>query len=90
MDEPEAESDPIDANDALVSAVSTALHRFGDGAQSGNDLAEAITDAANAEGIGFVCHDVEISSIETEFDRNGDTWTDTIHLRLTASPRSPS
>ena len=85
VDEPQSETDPIDANDLLVDQVSSALHKFGNGASSGGDLADLITQAALSAGNSdFTCQDAGIEKIDVSVDyqHQMDAWTDEIVLRL--------
>jgi len=96
IDEPEQDEDPIDANDELVDLVSQALHKFGDGAQSGADIAAAITTSANGAGdSSFTCQNVDLVSFSSTIEnpKGGgsiDAWTDTYTLRVIACPSDVS
>lgn len=85
----ESEEEPLDKNDAIIDAVNSALHQFGNNEHSGGGLAEAITSAAAGAGVSpFTCQDAEISNISQSIDtqRGEPAWVDTIALRLTVSP----
>mgnify|MGYP003337380121 CR=1 FL=1 len=91
-EEDETEDAPVSANDTLIDAVQSALHKFGDGRQSGTGLADAITTAGRGAGFAaFTCQNVEVVSLETNVDRDADmAFTDTITLRLVACPADVS
>lgn len=96
VDVDDQETDPPARNADLVTLVMNALHKFGDGEQSGGILADAITNAARGDGLSdFTCQTVEISSIEQSIERpqSGtitDGWTDTISLKLVVCPADVS
>jgi len=96
IDEPEQDDDPIDANDELVDLVGQALHKFGDGAQSGTDLADAISSSGRGAGVtGFTCQNVELTGYSSTIEnpKGGgsiDAWTDTYTLRVIACPSDVS
>lgn len=84
----ESETDPVDESDRIVGLVDSALRRFGDDEQSGTSFANEINSAALGAGIAnFTCLDVELVRYQTDHDmqHDGDAWTDTINLRLTAN-----
>lgn len=87
------DSDPITQNDSLMSSVMAAMHKFGDGEQSGGDLADAITDAARAADVDtYTCESVGIQSIEASVESGGDSsaWTDVITMMIAACPSNVS
>jgi len=89
VDEPESEDEPIDANDALIDLVSSALHMFGNGATSGGDMADEITSAALGAGSPpFTCQGVSLEKIEASVDyqHSMDSWSDEFTLRLAVCP----
>lgn len=88
VDQGESETNPLAVNDALVDAVTDALHRFGTGEQSGGSLADDLTSAARGAGLTFTCQDVQLDGLEQTDGRTlghgqfGDEWTDTVRLKL--------
>lgn len=84
----QSETDPVDESDRIVGLVDSALRRFGDDEQSGTSLANEINSAAVGAGISsFTCIDVELTGYQVDHDmqHDGDAWTDTINLRITAN-----
>lgn len=75
---------PRIAADALVAAVWDCFN-IGEG-QSGGDLGEAITAAAQGVGVTITVFNAEVIEELAGFEATGDAWTDILHLRLLCAP----
>lgn len=87
------ESDPLSDSDVLLDEIMSALHRFGDGEQSGGTLADSITVEARLIGLTkFTCQGYGITSLQSSIEDSGDSnvWTDTINLTLNVCPSDVS
>ena len=86
LDVGETESTQIDADDEIVANTYDALHKFGNGSQSGQEMAEAISTAFTASGAEeFTCQNFEITRLDQALEARGGTWEDEISLRLVVS-----
>lgn len=93
VEQGQSDADPVAASDEIVNDVIEALHRIGEGEQSGGTIADAITEAAREAGIPtFTCQGYGITSQETSIESGDEVnvWTDTINLTLSVCPANAS
>jgi hypothetical protein len=74
-----------DSND-LASQVADAFLSYNVGDQSGSGLAEAITSAAQSEGIEFTALDVKVTEVEQGRTEKQGEWVDTVTLEIICVP----
>ena len=81
---------PASASDQRVGATFDAFHVFGDDAQAGDQLADAVTAAARASAVSprdgdlkdFTIQSVKVEEMDAGFEAKGDGWSDVIHLEI--------
>lgn len=93
VDVTESDDGPIAENDDLVNRTYAALHKLGEGAQSTQQMVDAINAAAAGAAPEWSCQSFEITGIGTSSETpspsitraESDSWTDTVSVRMTVT-----